>query len=443
MAGPRLDDDDERLGALLGAGRGNRRLEPTNPHASRLLAEMEFAGLMIKQKRDALGAGPGAPLGDVVDAGGGGWLQRHVNGAIWFRRDVGARWLFGPVHDGFLAAGGAGGTLGFPRTDWRTARDGVGQLADFEHGTVIWRRDMPAVALTGPIHAAWAALGADDWAYPYSGPVPIVSGWARCVHFRAYRAGGSTDDVSLYWSPDTGTHPVYGDIRARWAELGWENSYLGFPVTAEQPWDDPESDRVGRVQHFQRGAIAWNAADRGLTEYPDRIVAKSGHVGVSSVGGWMELVLTSAGTYTFRGHLHNSGFVGLYCTVGGQLGFTGAQDSPTFLRVKKEAYIGGTTGLDSRDEDWSEDGYDGSIRVLWDRLRASRWTFDSGIRADLGGGDFFLLVFGPLLAAAVVIGLVSGGKPEDTECSTSNWHTVKDGNNNTVYEPAGVRCHKP
>ncbi|HZB49770.1 MAG TPA: hypothetical protein VE547_11820, partial [Mycobacteriales bacterium] len=52
------------------------------------------------------------------------------------------------------------------------------------------------------------------------------------VHFRAYRADRSTDDVSIYWSPDTGAHPVHGDIRARWAQLGWEESYLGFPVTA-------------------------------------------------------------------------------------------------------------------------------------------------------------------------------------------------------------------
>ena len=161
---------------------------------------------------------------------------------------------------------------------------------------------------------------------------------------------------------------------------------------------------------------------------------------MSSIGGWVELILTSAGTYTYRGHLHNSGVAGLYCTVGSRLGFTGAVDSPTFLQVKKEVHVGGTTSPASRDEDWSDDGFDLTVRHRWDQLAASGRTFETKLRADIGADAFFLL-FAPLIGAAVVISLAFGGKPDDTVCSTSNWHTVTDGNNNTVYEPQGVRCH--
>lgn len=459
MGGPRIEDDGDRFGRMLGGrdpdrldvdGPDGRVLEPPDVRVDPVaggsyrvrLEAIEHARRMIADYRDALGAGPGAALGDPDDDGGRtpGFVQRFVNGAIWWRRDLGAHWLFGPVLDHYLATGGAGGELGAPRTDWRTARDGTGQLADFEHGTAVWRPDLGAVTLTGPVHAAWVGLGAQDWAYPYSAPIPLVSGWARVVHFRAYRAGGGTDDVSIYWSPETGAQPVYGDIRARWAALGWEESYLGFPVTAEQPWDDPESDRVGRVQHFQRGAIAWSAADRAVIEYPDRIVARSGHVGASSVGGSVELVLTSAGTFTYRGHLHNSGFAGLYCTIGSQLGFTGPDERPTFLRLKKEVEVGGTTSFDGRDEDWTDEGYDASIRILWDDLVRSGWKLDTGIKVELGAADFFQLVFAPLVGAMIGISLVFGGKPDDTVCKTSGWHTTKDGNNNTVYEAGGIRC---
>jgi hypothetical protein len=451
MGGERVDDGAGRFGGLV--GRGHREVEEPpdlEPAGARLRDdpgglgvvrdEIAFAQLMVTQKATAVGAG--APVGELESVGGLAFTRRYAGGSVWFRRDLGARWLAGPVLAGYLAAGAAGGELGLPTTDVRPARDGVGRRADFEHGTVVHRPDIgPAAALTGPVHAAWVALGADDWAYPYSAPVPLVGGWGRCVHFRAYRAGGSTDDVSIYWTPATGAHPVHGDIRARWAQLGWEESYLGFPVTAELPWDDPESARVGRVQHFERGAIAWNADDRAVIEYPERIVVKSGPIGVSSVGGWIELILTSAGTYTFRGHLHNSGFAGLHCTVGGQLGFTGAVDQPTFLRVKKNVHVGGTASFDGRDEDWSDDGYDGSVRLLWPQLRASAWRFDTGVRADIGAADFFLLILAPLAGAVAVISLAFGGPPPpDTQCTTSHWHTTTDGNNNTVYEPQGVRC---
>jgi hypothetical protein len=47
----------------------------------------------------------------------------------------------------------------------------------------------------------------------------------RYQHFS--RPGGA----SIYWSPETGAQEIYGGIRARWAQLGWERSTLGYPVT--------------------------------------------------------------------------------------------------------------------------------------------------------------------------------------------------------------------
>ncbi|WP_424097626.1 LGFP repeat-containing protein [Moorena producens] len=58
---------------------------------------------------------------------------------------------------------------------------------------------------------------------------------------------------SIYWSPDTGAHEVHGLIRDKWADLGWERSFLGYPITDETV----TPDGIGRYNHFQGGSIYW------------------------------------------------------------------------------------------------------------------------------------------------------------------------------------------
>ena len=69
-------------------------------------------------------------------------------------------------------------------------------------------------------------------------------------HYRHYRSG------SIYWSPASGAHEVHGLIRDRWASLGWERSFLGYPLTDETM----TPDRIGRYNHFQGGSIYWTPA---------------------------------------------------------------------------------------------------------------------------------------------------------------------------------------
>lgn len=61
-----------------------------------------------------------------------------------------------------------------------------------------------------------------------------------------------TNGVSIYWTPDTGAHAIWGDIRKRWEALGWERSYLGYPTSDEQDFSEG-----GRANSFQNGGIYW------------------------------------------------------------------------------------------------------------------------------------------------------------------------------------------
>src|SRR4029450_6326470 len=78
------------------------------------------------------------------------------------------------------------------------------------------------------------------WAPPISDKSPQLGGAAGFLgqpliaetltpdgvgRFRHYEGG------SIYWHPRTGAHEVHGLIRQRWAQLTWEQGYLGSQIT--------------------------------------------------------------------------------------------------------------------------------------------------------------------------------------------------------------------
>jgi hypothetical protein len=396
----------------------------------------------ISAKYVALKGAPGGKVGGLEPSQRGrGFFQRYDNGAIYWRRDLGTFWVLGAIYQKYLGRGAAPGFLGHPVTDETPTGDGVGRFTDFEGGSVYWH---PSIGVAFEVHGAirecWRQHGSESYGYPITDEtVPhLTSG--RFNHFRRFNADGSTPEGSIYWSPSTGeAHTVDGAIRARWFELGDAGeSYLGFPVTDEMDWTDPDTGEPGRVSHFERGAIARIAADGSVVEFPARRVFRSGHIGVSSVGGWVELTLTSAGTFHYRGHLHNSGFIGMSCSVGSVVKIPGTDIA---FGAPHDASVGGTLFFDSRDEDWQDDGFNHQIRTFWNAL-ANADSMRTKIDVGVAGGDVFLIALLPLVGAAVLISLLTGPHaPADTKCQTTGGgHTVKDGNNNTIREPDGVRC---
>src|SRR5262245_4865760 len=109
--------------------------------------------------------------------------------------------LASPVSDKYAALGGAGGFLGSPTIPESTTPDGIGRYRHYQHG-------------------------------------------------------------SIYWSPLTAAHEVHGLIRDKWAALGWEQSYLGYPMTDEID----TFDGAGRVSKFQGGELIWRKATNAVSE---------------------------------------------------------------------------------------------------------------------------------------------------------------------------------
>ena len=230
-----------------------------------------------------------------------------------------------------------------------------------------------------------------------------------------------------------------GLIRKRWAELGWETSYLGFPTVELSFWKDEANGDTGVVTRFQRGAISWNDTRKELIEIPDQLVLKSGPINIESIEGWAELTSTSAGFYTYKGHLHNSGFIGLNCKIAAGVRVDG-MDSVIVAPIK-ELNVGGTTSFDNRDEDWDDHGTCLECRVDWEKFLASQKALVTKIDVGPAVADVFLTAFLAALAMGAAIFLSPDTDPPDTRCTQSaTQHTVTDGNNRTVIEPDWVSC---
>ncbi|MGY1634789.1 zinc-dependent metalloprotease family protein, partial [Geodermatophilus sp. SYSU D01186] len=99
-----------------------------------------------------------------------------------------------------------------------------------------------------PIDVAYERLGGASVLGEPTGPrvCGLRDGGCR----RTYANG------ALYWTPGTGAHLVQGDIGARWAGLGHEGGWLGYPTT-----DVVCGLRAGGCyQVFQGGALYWSSA---------------------------------------------------------------------------------------------------------------------------------------------------------------------------------------
>jgi len=128
-------------------------------------------------------------------------------------------------------------------------------------------------------------------------------GVGRFNHFRALHIAG-TPDSSIYWSPASGAHELYGAIRDKWARLA------GSAASRTTQWM-PKTTRVAAACKFQRAVITWSA-EGGAAEHEgsgESMTFESGPVTSSlPLGGNIHLVVRRNGDFVFSGHAHGSGF---------------------------------------------------------------------------------------------------------------------------------------
>ncbi len=161
--------------------------------------------------------------------------------------------VIGAIRAKWIALGADTSPLRLPVDRELPTFDGTGRAQNFQGGIVSWHPETGANTVWGLIGERWLQLGREAFGYPITDELTTGNGRGKFNHFRALHLPGKPD-ASIFWSPTTGAHEIYGAIRAKWAEMGWERSSLGFPISAEQPHPG------GRIQRFERGSVFWSPA---------------------------------------------------------------------------------------------------------------------------------------------------------------------------------------
>ncbi|SET78427.1 reprolysin-like metallopeptidase [Geodermatophilus poikilotrophus] len=225
-------------------------VESISPTMARLLVATRVSAPAseIERAYRAIGGAAG-PLGRPVSAEvcglrDGGCFRHFERGSVYWSPATGARVVSGAVRDRWAATGWESGGLGYPVTDTVCGlRDG-GCFQHFRGGSVYWSPATGARALTTALRNRWAELGWENGGlgYPVSDQVCGLPDSGCFVHFQ----GGS-----LYSSAATGVHEVVGVLRDRWAATGWERGPLGYPGTHTVCG----LLTGGCFQHFQGGSV--------------------------------------------------------------------------------------------------------------------------------------------------------------------------------------------
>jgi hypothetical protein len=133
------------------------------------------------------------------------------------------------------------------------AFNGGVRYRDYANGRMYWSSAAGAHAVTGPVLEKYKSVGEYHWQLPTTDTTPTPNVTGSYVHV----ANGG----SIYFSPATGAHLVYGAIRERWAQLGWEQSYLGFPTA-----DEAQAGTLRRST-FEHGTIDHDPATGQTRDY--------------------------------------------------------------------------------------------------------------------------------------------------------------------------------
>jgi hypothetical protein len=156
----------------------------------------------------------------------------------------------------YQVLGGEGGWLGRvkdPGPIWDTNNGGA-WVQHFDSGAICQQEGGGIFEIHGAIYEKWVRLGAGRYGWPVTDELPTPDGKGAFSHLSQ---GGS-----IYWSRDTPAFEVHGAIRDRWAQLGWEQGYLGYPISDEL--DNPDNAVTGRgdrYSRFQGGFISWRVGE--------------------------------------------------------------------------------------------------------------------------------------------------------------------------------------
>ncbi|WP_410599970.1 AbfB domain-containing protein [Amycolatopsis sp. lyj-90] len=131
------------------------------------------------------------------------------------------------------------------------------RVRKFQNGAAFWNPSLGPKNILFPILTKYWSMGGHK--VPANLPVVdnlfLPDGVGRATHLESGR--------SIYWSPSTDSRLIFGAIRELWEKMGWERSWLGYPISDEmdvpgEPGKRRSMFQFGNIDHTaQKGAWAY------------------------------------------------------------------------------------------------------------------------------------------------------------------------------------------
>jgi len=190
--------------------------------------------------------------------------QVFQDGRIYRTSGTGAHAVSGAIQTAWIAQGWEGGPLGYPTGDQVCGLAGGGCKQDFQGGTIYSLSSAGAFPVTGDIATAWQAAGGEGGTlgYPTTG---LICGLKNSGCGQVFQGG------TIYRTATTGTHAVSGSIQSAWVAQGWETGPLGYP-TGDQTCGLPgggcsQQFQGGSLLSATPGGVAYAVQGAALDRY--------------------------------------------------------------------------------------------------------------------------------------------------------------------------------
>lgn len=163
------------------------------------------------------------------------------------------------IDDKYNLLGGSAGLLGQPQDIERATPNGLGRYRHYNGGSIYWHNAHPweAFVIYGLIRQKWSQMGWEQspLGFPLSDELQAGTLGGRMSLFQS---------GAILYHPNIGTYETHGSIFRRWQALGGINR-LGFPLTDELTTPDTR----GRYNHFEHGSIYWTPQTGAWEVLPD------------------------------------------------------------------------------------------------------------------------------------------------------------------------------
>lgn len=153
----------------------------------------------------------------------------------------------GAIKTKYDQIGGPTSFLNLPKSNELTNPDGVGKRSEFVNGFIYWHPDTGAQSVSIPVSKVWQRHGWEQGflGYPITSDMTLGDQW-----FKQDFQGGH---VYTHNAVPVSQASIQGAIYDKWQSMGAQKSELGYPISDELT----TPDGVGRYNVFQGGMIYW------------------------------------------------------------------------------------------------------------------------------------------------------------------------------------------